>query len=38
MRWEGHIACMEAMINTYNVLTGKPEGKSLGRPKCKGRR
>jgi hypothetical protein len=26
MRWEGNVACMEA-INAYSILVGKPEGK-----------
>jgi hypothetical protein len=27
MRWKGHVACKEYMINSYNILVGKPEGK-----------
>jgi hypothetical protein len=27
MRWAGHVACMEAMINVYKILVKKPEGK-----------
>jgi hypothetical protein len=34
MRWAGHINLMGEMINAYNILVGKPEGKrSLKRPK-----
>jgi hypothetical protein len=34
MRWEGHIARMVKMRNSYKILVGKPEGKRpLGRPK-----
>jgi len=34
MRWAGHVACMGAIRNVYNVLVGKPEGKRpLGRPR-----
>jgi hypothetical protein len=34
MRWAGHVARMEKMINAYNILVGKPEGKrTLGRPR-----
>jgi hypothetical protein len=34
MRWARHVACMAELINTYNILTGKPEVKKpLGRPK-----
>jgi hypothetical protein len=28
MRWERHVLCM-AMINTYNILVGKPERRPL---------
>ena len=28
-RWAGHVARMEQSRNTYRVLVGKPEGKSL---------
>jgi hypothetical protein len=32
MRWAGHAARMEAKMNAYRVLVGKPEGKRpLGR-------
>jgi hypothetical protein len=32
MRWEGHVARVGEMRNTYNILVGKPEGKrSVGR-------
>jgi hypothetical protein len=27
MGWSGHVARMGEVINAYNVLTGKPEGK-----------
>jgi len=30
MRWAGHVARMEEMRNSYNILVGKPEGKRLG--------
>jgi hypothetical protein len=34
IRWVGHVACMGEIINAYNILVGKPEGKSrLGRPR-----
>jgi hypothetical protein len=34
MRWAGHVARMGEERNVYNVLVGKPEGKSpLGRPR-----
>jgi hypothetical protein len=33
MRWVGHVMCMGEMINTYNILVGKPGGKRpLRRP------
>jgi hypothetical protein len=33
MKWVGHTACMDEMINAYNTLVGKPEGKRpLRRP------
>jgi hypothetical protein len=32
----GYAACMEEMRNTYKILVGKPEGKSLLRkPMCR---
>jgi hypothetical protein len=32
MRWAGHVARMEAKLNAYRILVGKPEGKRpLGR-------
>jgi hypothetical protein len=32
MRWAGHVISMWNMRNAYNILVGKPEGKSpLGR-------
>jgi hypothetical protein len=34
MRWSGHVAGMGDISNEYNILVGKPEGKSpLGRPR-----
>jgi hypothetical protein len=27
MRWAGHAARMEEIINSYNILVGKPERK-----------
>jgi hypothetical protein len=27
MRWAGHIACKGEIINAYNILVGKLEGK-----------
>jgi hypothetical protein len=27
-RWAGHVACTTAMRNAYNILVGKPEGKT----------
>jgi hypothetical protein len=37
MRWEGHVAHRDEMINAYKILIEKPEGKrSLGRPRHKG--
>jgi hypothetical protein len=34
MRWAGYIVRMGQMINAYDILIGKPEGKrSLGRPR-----
>jgi hypothetical protein len=36
MGWAGHVANMEEMINAYNILDGKPEGKRPGaRPRCR---
>jgi hypothetical protein len=36
MRWEGHAACMGAMINAYKIVDGKSEGKRpLGRLWCR---
>jgi hypothetical protein len=33
-RWVGDVARTEEMINVYNYLVGKPEGKRpLGRPR-----
>jgi hypothetical protein len=29
MRWAVHVACMGAMRNAYNILVGKPEGKTV---------
>jgi hypothetical protein len=34
IRWEGHVARMEAKRNVYNILVRRPEGKRLlGRPR-----
>jgi hypothetical protein len=34
MRWAGHVARMREERNVYNVLMGKPEGKTpFGRPR-----
>jgi hypothetical protein len=34
MRWAGYVARMVEMINAYNILFGKPEGKRpLGSPR-----
>jgi hypothetical protein len=27
MRWAENVACIETVINTYNILVGKPKGK-----------
>ena len=38
MRWVGHVACMGDKRGIFNVLVGKPEGKShLGDPSVDGR-
>jgi hypothetical protein len=29
MRWKGHVAGMEEVINAYKIPFGKPEGKRL---------
>jgi hypothetical protein len=29
MRWMGHAACIVEIINAYEILVGKPEGKKL---------
>jgi hypothetical protein len=31
MRWKGHVARMEEMINVYKILVGKHEGKKTNR-------
>jgi hypothetical protein len=28
MKWAGHVTSMEDVRNAYNILVGKPEGKS----------
>jgi hypothetical protein len=33
MRWAGHVARIEAKSNAYRILIGKPEERSLGRPR-----
>jgi hypothetical protein len=34
MRWAGHVACMEQMLNAHYILVEKREGKrQLGRPR-----
>jgi hypothetical protein len=34
MRLAGHVECMGAIRNVYNILVGKPEGKrTLGKPR-----
>jgi hypothetical protein len=36
VRWAEHVACVEEIRNSYNILVGKPEGKRpLGRPRCR---
>jgi hypothetical protein len=36
MRWVGHVAHMRMILNAWNILVGKPEGKKpLGRPRCR---
>ena len=36
LRWEGHIARMEEVRATFNILTGKLTGnRPLGRPRCR---
>jgi hypothetical protein len=34
MRWAWHVACIEHIVNAYEMLIKKPEGKRpLGRPR-----
>ena len=33
MRWAGHVARMGEERGVYRVLVGKPEGRTLGRPR-----
>jgi hypothetical protein len=34
IRWEGHVAHMRELKNTFNILVGQPKGKRpLGRPR-----
>jgi hypothetical protein len=34
MRWAGHVARMGEVMGAYNILVGRPEGRSpLGRPR-----
>jgi hypothetical protein len=35
MRWAGHVARMGEKRNAYRLLVGKPEGRPLGRPRCR---
>jgi len=35
MRWAGHVARMGEERGVCRVLVGKPEGKSLRRPRCR---
>jgi hypothetical protein len=32
MKWEGHVAHMDRIRNTYKILVGKPEKRLLVRP------
>jgi hypothetical protein len=35
MGWEGYVACMKAMRNSYKILVGKLVGnRSRGKPRC----
>jgi hypothetical protein len=34
-RWAGHVARMGEKRNAYRLLVGKPEGRTLGRPRCR---
>ena len=35
MRWEGHVAFMAEIMNSYRILVRKPQGKRPpGRPRC----
>jgi hypothetical protein len=33
MRWVGHVAHMGEVRGAYNILVGRPEGRTLGRPR-----
>jgi hypothetical protein len=34
MRWAGHVVCMGEVRGAYNILVGRPEGRTpLGRPR-----
>jgi hypothetical protein len=35
MRWAGHVARMGEVRGAYNILVGRPEGRPLGRPRCR---
>jgi hypothetical protein len=35
MRWAGHVVHMGEKRNANGLLVGKPEGKPLGRPRCR---
>jgi hypothetical protein len=35
MRWVGHVVRMGEVRGAYNILVGKPEGRPLGRPRCR---
>jgi hypothetical protein len=36
MMWAGHVVCMGAMRNAYNILVDKPDGKRpFGRYRCR---
>jgi hypothetical protein len=35
MRWAGHVARMAVARGSYDILVGRPEGRPLGRPRCR---